>query len=335
MNVPKAVREASERANKLHAEAYAEDETQNEETSKEGEDQQDPSKEPEEAPKPTSPQQPPATPPQQQPPREETIDYWRDKFRTLDGKYRAEVPRLQQDLRAATQQISNLETMLSKLNEQPSQNSTNPLVSPEEIEEYGEDFVSMMRRLAQEEAGRAVQRVAPRIQHVEGQLLQNQAQTAADRVFSLLDSNVQDWRTINRDPEFLEWLAEEDPFAGAQRAVMLREAFDKKDGHRVLTFFQAFLNQRRVVTQPPKQAQTPSGTRVQGKMDLHDLAGPRSSGGATPQPKGEEEIQPWTRRQIAAFYKDVQTGHYKSDPELQRKIEQSIHKATIAGLVRP
>lgn len=336
---PRAVKEASKRAEALHAEVYAAPE---EETQEPQEEVQESQEEPKQEPKPEAPT--PAPQPAPEPPvetrPEDTIDYWRNKFRTLDGKYRAEVPRQASQLREANARIQNLEQTLAAMATAPAAAKPNgngkSLVTEEEIAEYGEDFVSMMRRLAQEEAGRAVQQVTPKIEEVRGELQQSRTQTALERLYAQLDSNVENWRDINRSPEFLEWLDEEDPFAGETRKSLLRDAFDRKDANRVQTFFIGFLNQQRTVApQPQPQAPQTQPARTQPKVKLEDLAGPRTSGGGGKAPAGDEPIQPWTRRQIAAFYKDVQLGAYKGDPEKQRQIEASIHKASVNGLVTP
>ena len=335
---PRAVREASKRAEEIHAEVYSEEQEPPQEP-------QEPVQEPpqtEPAPAPPAaeepPQRAPAAPSEPAKP-EDTVDYWRNKFRTLDGKYRAEVPRQASQIREATARIQHLEQTLAAMTSAEPATRANgngkTLVTEEEIGEYGEDFVSMMRRLAQEEAGRAVSQVAPKIEEVRGELQQSRTQTALERLYGLLDSQVEDWRSINRSPEFLEWLDEEDPFAGETRKSLLRDAFDRKDGNRVLTFFTGFLNQQRTVQPPaPADPQTPPA-RTQPRVKLEDLAGPRSSGGGGQTPAGEEPIQSWTRRQIAAFYKDVQMGVYRNDPDRQRQIEASIHRASTNGLVTP
>jgi len=341
MSTPRAVRAASDRANQIHAEVYpAEEEPPVDESA-----QQPPAEPPAGAPPPEAPETPPAAPPPPQAPpepaqaKEESLDYWKNKFQTLEGKYRAEVPRQASQLREAGDRIQRLEQTLANMATTPAQaaeSSAKSLVSPEEVEEYGEDFVSMIRRVAQEEAGRAVQTVAPRIDEVRGELQQNRAQTAIDRVYAQLDGSVENWRVINRSPEFLEWLDQEDPFAGDTRKTLLRKAFDRKDGPRVLAFFTGFLDEQRTI-QPQTQAepQTPPA-RAKPKVSLEQLAGPRggsSSGGA--QMSEEAPIQPWTRRQIAAFYKDVQTGVYKNDPAKRDMIERSINRASVNNLVTP
>lgn len=338
---PRAVREASERADQIHAEVYPEEEPP-----------QSPPEPAGDAPLAGSPQTPPESEPTPQPApappapspapvqaKEETLDYWRSKFQTLEGKYRAEVPRQASELREAASRIQRLEQTLASMAATPApaaQPGTTTLVSPEEVEEYGEDFVSMIRRVAQEEAGRAVQTVAPKIQQVEGELRKTRTQTAIDRVYAQLDSEVKNWREINRSEEFLAWLDQEDPFAGETRGGLLRQAFDQKDGPRVLTFFTGFLEQQRTIQpQPQAQPQTPPA-RTQPKITLDQLAGPRGGNAGNGAHAAEDQpIQPWTRRQIAAFYKDCQLGHYKNDPAKRDQIERSMNRAVAAGLVTP
>lgn len=343
---PRAVREASERADQIHAEVYPE------EAPPAGEPPQGPQEPAGDAPPTSSPQTPPAPesapqappeapapPPASQQAKEDTLEFWKNKFQTLEGKYRAEVPRQASQLREYSDRVQRLEQTLANMATAPAQapqSGANSLVSPEEVEEYGEDFVSMIRRVAQEEAGRAVQTVAPRIQEVQGELQRNRAQTAIDRVYAQLDADVKNWREINKSDEFLAWLDEEDPFAGETRKVLLRNAFDRKDGPRVLTFFTGFLDQQRTIQpQPSAQPQTPPA-RTQPRVSLEQLAGPRGgSSGNGAHAAEEAPIQPWTRRQIAAFYKDVQQGRYKTDPAARDRIERSINRASVNGLVTP
>jgi len=219
----------------------------------------------------------------------------------------------------------------------PPQQGGNKLVTEEEVEEYGDDFVSLVRRVAQEEAGRAVQQVTPKIEKVEGEIERTRTQSAIDRVYAQLDDHVKNWRAINRSPEYLAWLDEEDPFSGTTRKTLLRAAFDRADGPLVLRFFTGFLNEQQALNPQPQPAepQTPPA-RTQPRVSLEQLAGPRGGnggGGATVPDEGS--IQPWTRRQIAAFYKDAQLGHYKTDPAKYKAIEASIHRAVAAGLVTP
>jgi hypothetical protein len=194
----------------------------------------------------------------------------------------------------------------------------------------------MMRRLAQEEAGRVVQQVAPKIQEVEGRLQQTVAQTQSDRVYAQLDAEIENWREINKSKEFLDWLSQDDPYAGASRALMIRDAFDQKDPHRVVSFFNGFLSERNLVAPMPTTTSTPADPPARKpEVDLAALAGPRGGNGAGAPTASSEGPIPWTRRQIAAFYKDVQTGVYKSDPKKRANIEGSIQRALQAGLITP
>lgn len=341
---PRAVKDAVKRAEEIHAEVYEEPDSKKVDASESPAEAPQSPAEPEpsqDTPQPLEPVQvAPAPPPAPSEPHgEDSVDFWRNKFRTLEGKYRAEVPRQASQLREQAVRIQQLEQTLAALQTAaPAGSNGKSLVTDEEIAEYGEDFVSMMRRLAQEEAGRAVQQVTPRVEQIAGQLQETNAQTQAERVYAMLDANVEDWRSINRSPAFLEWLDEEDPYVGETRSQLIREAFDRKDGPRVLTFFTGFLNQQRALQpalQPaPPDAQTPQA-RVQAKASLEQFVGPRSSGATTTPTVTDEKTQPWTRRQIAAFYKDVQLGVYKNNPEQRDRIERSINRASVEGLITP
>ena len=55
-------------------------------------------------------------------------------------------------------------------------------------------------------------------------------------------------------PAFLTWLDEEDPYAGATRRNLLLNAFDQRDGPRVVAFFSGFLNEQRTIDPQPSLA---------------------------------------------------------------------------------
>ncbi len=70
--------------------------------------------------------------------------------------------------------------------------------------------------------------------------------TPAERraVIEFLDADSEltgKWRQVNKDPQFLAWLAQPDPVMGRERRTMLMEAFNAGDAERTAAFFRAFL----------------------------------------------------------------------------------------------
>lgn len=279
----------------------------------------------------TPPQSDPEPEPAATPPEEN----WEGKYKALKGKYDAEVPRLSADLREMRDQISALTAMQQKAAETPPEPAPKKdVVTEQDMTDYGEDLIAFVRKVAENAAATAVGDLTPKLEQIQGQVVQSAQKQASNTVHSKLDTEIQDWRDINKSPEFLEWLAERDPYAGDYRKNLLVKAFDEGDAERVTAFFKGFLAERQAVTPNPTTQTEPAAqpaptpeTQVQAQVPLEQLAGPTggpSSGNVNTQP---EQAPTWTRAQISAFYKDVQLGAFKNNPEQQARIEASISAA--------
>lgn len=220
------------------------------------------------------------TPPGQPQPEES----WERKYRVLQGKYNAEVPRLQTQIRELTSDNQNLrsqltttQALLTSLGRQqasaPAQapaagtppTAGTKLVKDEEVKTFGADLYDFIQRAAREVMPAAPAQPAPQVvqqvQQVAGQVQQLQtevAQTKQQKMLALLTEQVPDWERLNEDEEFLAWLDQTDPYSGAKRQQLFDEAAGRFDGPRVVAFFKGFQNEHAVVT-PPAQ-QTPPGT---------------------------------------------------------------------------
>ena len=253
---------------------------------------------------------------------------WKQRYETLQGKYNAEVPTLSRQNRELRQHIEQLNERMAQIEQQHQQTSQkNSLVSDNEIEEHGEEFVDFIRRVARGEAAREVGEVTPKIQQIEGQFRKTQAQTAQQAVHSRLSQEIPDWQQVNNDPGFHSWLSVTDPFAGQQRQQMLTEAYNRGDADRVAAFFRAYKAETNAVApgqEPPKKT---------GKKDLADLAGPSGGNMGGDSSREEPSKKIWTRAEIKKFYDDVQRGTDKRKPSEKDKIEGEIGKAMREGRI--
>lgn len=314
MNLPDQVRTAGDKARQLQEElgkpATAEPGTP-------------PATEPKPVPAAAEPAAP-ATPPTPQ-----TAD-WEQKYKSLQGMFNTQVPKLQSELKAANQQIANLQATIEAAAKQPAAPTTTYLTD-KDLEDFDKDTIDVMRRAARQEAE---ERYGPIIAQLQQQLatLQStvipkvtkiEAETntsRVDRFVSALDQAAPEWRSLNNDEGFLSWLDELDPFAGSTRQALLNAAVDAGDAARASTFFKAY-SQSRVV--PP----TPSVPAA--SQQLEALVSPgKGRGGAPP-----TEKPPITREQIAQFYRDVSNGKYKGRSEEKARIEADIFAAQREGRV--
>jgi hypothetical protein len=285
------------------------------------------------------------------------------KYKVLQGKYNAEVPRLQNmvrdltnNVRNLTEQLSATQTLLASLGQQQaappagSQPRTpaqpQKLVKDEEIKEFGADLIDVARRVAREEiAGTVEHEVARRMQPVAQRADQavQQAAGAAQRiaqndrqgVFDMLDRNVQKWTEINNDPAFLEWLEQVDPYAGLRRGDLLGQAFESNNGPRVVAFFNGFLKEHAIVTPPSAPAAAaPAAAAPQVPLEKLVTPGLPKTGAAGTQDGSGKRV--WTRAEISKFYADQSAGRFNSDTGKQKakEMEADIFAAQREGRVR-
>jgi hypothetical protein len=139
--LPRPVREAEERANRIHQEVYGNTAPAAPAPTPDEPDPAVIAREPA-APAPT-PEPTPAPAP--------AVDTWEEKYRVLEGKYRAEVPRLSRDLREATAAIQELREQLAVVSAAPA-----PVpaaiegMTPEQVvEQFGEDFAKAVGAVAE------------------------------------------------------------------------------------------------------------------------------------------------------------------------------------------
>ena len=274
----------------------------------------------------------------------ERID-WKQKYGVLKGKYDAEVPRLHQDVRDANSRITSLEDKLTGLATQtivpevPDETRTD--FTPEEISDYGEDLLDVIgrkaRMIVESEYLPQMNKLNTEVSTLRTQLGetgQKVGKFETNEVFAQLDATVKDWRAINVDPVFHEWLDQTDPYSGQTRKDLMLDAFNRKNAHQVKAFFNGFAQENAAVVTPSTDPQPSGQGGTQGStLNLGDYIAPGTprSGGDIGAPK-EKRI--WTNADIGAFYSSVQKGHYKNRPDDKVRIEADIVAATREGRIK-
>ncbi len=315
-------------------------------------------------PAPTDPAQPAAQPAAQQPTQPEAAPAsqpnFEQQYRVLQGKYNAEIPRLQAQIRelmganrALQEQVTATNALLASLGGQaqrpasgsPAASQPVKLVKDEEIREYGADLIDVVRRAAQEavlpELDRRIdQRVQPVAQRVES--VANQASSTAQRivkqdqaaVHDMLTDQVPNWKQLDTDDGFINWLDQKDPFSGRVRGEMLNEAYRAHDAPRVVAFFKSYLNEHAAVT-PPASGAPAASQDASPQQRLEDMVVPGApKAGAAGAQDGANNKRIWSRAEISKFYHDKQQGLYRGDPAKAKAIEADIFSAQREGRIR-
>jgi hypothetical protein len=272
---------------------------------------------------------------------EESVDSdvdWEHKYNVLQGKYNAEVPRLQQDNNALQGRMNELEQQLRNMQMAPPYEEAEPtrtesLLKPDEIEDYGEDMIDVVKRAAREEFAPALSKLKQEnegLRALLGGMQQQTAISARDAMLGTLDSELKNWRQVNSHPDFIGWLENVDPYSGHKKLDMLRQAYEGNNTARVLAFFKGFLNENAAFTPTP----TPNAP-ADPQVSLETLVAPGrpSEGDNTRAQDGNANGNAWTQDQIQAFYRDVNRGVYRNKPDEKDRIEADIFLAQSRNLI--
>ncbi len=253
------------------------------------------------------------------------------KYRTLQGMYNAEVPRLHQQNREMQQRVQQMEQLLASMtavNPQAAAPAAERLVTDQDVQEYGES-IDMMRKVTREELGAVAQRIAtleatlrqmqvnvvPQVQAVA----QRQQMSAEQAFWADLSTNVPNFRQINDNADFQSWLLEFDPMTGVTRQTFLDDAQRSLDSRRVVSFFRTWL-------ESTGQAAVAQSTGNSPSSELEKQVSPGRSR-STGTPATTNQGKTYSPADIQKFFNDVRSGKYKGREQDRSRIERDIFAA--------
>lgn len=270
---------------------------------------------------------------------EETLT---QKYRTLQGMYNAEVPRLHSQNKELSGRLQQMEQLLATISAQQStgrpmaggQSQIEPLVTDKDQEEYGESL-DVMRRVTREELIPVAQKIAqidrllqqlqvnvvPQVKN----LAQRQAMTAEQQFWADLTTVVPNWRDINEDDDFKTWLLEVDPLTGISRQTILEDAQGNLDVRRVGNFFKSWLE----ITGQANVAQNTRRNVSASELERQVAPGKGRSAGA---PTGNA-AKTYSPDDIRTFFDAVRQGKYKGREAERDRIERDIFAAQRDGRI--
>jgi hypothetical protein len=112
-------------------------------------------------------------------------------------------------------------------------------LTDQDVQNYGTDLIAFTQRAAADV-------VAPHLQNLEQQNAELQRQVATERRKRLdqeVEAAVPNYREIDNDPRWHQWLLQTDPLNGVVRQQILNDAINAGSVSRVAAFFRGFLQQ--------------------------------------------------------------------------------------------
>lgn len=242
-----------------------------------------------------------------------TADVWEHKYRVLSSKYSAEVPRYAQEIRELKEKLRELEASKAA---QPETSIPEGLTPDKVVEQYGEDFANAVAavaaRMAEEKIGKFRDEFAPKVDTAV-----NHAAVSSRQAFlQQLSNAVPDWATIDQEDGFTAFLDEVDEMTGRSRREFFAEADRNNDAARIVKFFTTY-----------RERSAPSAQRRQEVANnAVEYALSPSSVRTTEAPIGKKV---WSQSEIRKFYTDARRGTYS--PEEYKRIESDIFAAQVEG----
>jgi hypothetical protein len=348
VDLPKAVRDANERANQLIKEyAQGREGTPAETPAPDAQPVETVSETPETAPPVTTePAETATAAPVETPPAtvvdDPNNDTWKQRFNTLQGKYSAEVPVLNQQVTYLMQQnqqlmqrLENIEasrtTTETKPEEKEPSTSTAPptpsqdlLADPKikyfqtEYQDIYESTVVLCGRMIREEMDKFERRIGDRLAAEEKRVLQSKK----DQFYEALDKAYPEWEKVQASAEFSQFMRETDELSGIPRWQLLNDAYKKFDASRAIRFFDLFYG--KVSPSATKTTVTPV-THPSGEKVANRIAPPRTT---TATPTGGGNGNQISSAKAREEYQKL------CDLKIRKKVSEADFKKEEARLMR-
>jgi hypothetical protein len=125
-------------------------------------------------------------------------------------------------------------------------------LTDQDVQNYGSELIDLTQRAA----AQALTPTLVQIQQDNAELRQRLAIEARHRLDAQVAAAVPNYREIDRDPRWHQWLLSVDALSGQQRQVLLNQAIAESNATRVIGFFKGW--QREAGADAGQAAQQPS-----------------------------------------------------------------------------
>lgn len=268
-----------------------------------------------------------APPPQDAPVVVAPAPDWEARYKALQGKYNAEVPRLSELVRTQQEQVETLKRDIEALKTRPPAADTRADLAadlPDDLRDrFDPDMIHAMTAIAAKSAERVANEVKPMVEKVAAQdsqrteqLLNQQRQT---EMLDALNDLSPRWAEIDESPAFARYLQNIDPATGKPLQDTLNAAVQRFDAAKAARIFNAYA--RSALNTPA--APPPPNLAAQV---VPDIAGAGSSA-----PAGDKRV--YTSAEATALMTQA-ANMVVRNPQRANEIEREIDLASREGRIR-
>jgi|JFJP01.1.fsa_nt_gi hypothetical protein len=237
------------------------------------------------------------------------------QYRTLLGKYNAEVPRAQHRISELETEVATLKAggtgttgtaAATKPKATPAQADDD--ISQEDVDLFGEDLIKNQRKVARAEYRRLAE--------------EDDAKRRQETYYRDLTALVPDIVAINASDEFKAFCQSVEPNSGLMWQMILGDAEGELNAGRIAHVFDVFKSRGRGTT--PAAKVSPAATSAIDAQVMPSTA-------PSPAPNGQRV---YTRAEYNRLMDNVAKGHYGLGSEKARKIEAELDRAWSEERVR-
>lgn len=323
MTLPRKVQEQAQRSDEM-LEAMKNRQPDSQDTQEPQDPPAEVPQEPAQTPAPPAPvaETPPPEPTPPPAPTAPEPDAWERRYKTLEGKYRAEVPRLARQVKELQARNEELSADVDRMKSQPKAPAQPEAAGPDESM-IDPDILAIIKANAMKAARDETQGLRPEVESMRAERNKRDAEARESQqktaFISDLDELVPDWKDTDNDSTFHAWLADYDEH-GNQRQEALMQAITGYNAARAASVFLSFARSRPSVTPPaPAVVAPPAHLQV-----------PNRAGGQPPAAPKPQRI--FTKSEIQSFYRDHALGKFTD--EQVKEMEREIRSAAQEGRIR-
>lgn len=250
-------------------------------------------------------------------------DAWQQKYKTLEGKYSAEVPRLHAQVKNLMAQLNQLQETINKSEPKKEEPEIHKLVTDADVEAFGSDLIEVQRKVAREVAMEFKKDIdSLRAENVDlrEKLTQTGSQVGAVSFDARLYQLVPDFEEINVDSKWIAWLEEIDPILRGPRKLIAQEAFNRGDAEAIRDYIKMF-----------KQTTAPSEKPNAKQAELERQIQPNRS--ASSAPPSSQKGRVYTTKDIERMFEKAAKLNATQKFDEATKLEAEIDAAYMEGRV--
>ncbi|MES2662266.1 MAG: hypothetical protein V4629_03090 [Pseudomonadota bacterium] len=259
--------------------------------------------------------------------------YWENKFKILQGKYDAELPRertLTKIERTKNERLTvNLQEVQAALREERERADyaeaelLKVKASNDDTAGYEPELFQAIRNDVAKEFG--LEKAKVKAQAKKPDLQQASVITEDEAMNAIYDltGGKEKWNSIDKNPQFISWLKEVDRFTGEPRQTTMVRAFQNEKFDTAAEYYLEF--DRLLQKESSLDA-------VAKKRQLGSMTSPKSKGDSSP--SVEQKVEFVTGKEMEKFSDDCIAGRI-TDPDLIERTKARFDRAIADGRVKP